>query len=249
MRMDQRVCLFCGRVPTSSEHAMPLWTGRVIPGNSRWIHRHVERHGDDPIREWTKDAPDLKCNVPCGPCNVGWMSQLEDRAMPVLTPLIEGRPTRLEPHNLELISFWALKTSLMLDRCSDASRQNIPVQEFSDLYKSQSVLPSAHIWIGKCDAARGSWFQARTLDLDTGDRTTRGYGATLWVGHLVFQVISIPLSGNVKLGLKPDVVAVIAPIWPRSFKLDWPATRDLSLTEVVDLGDRIAASGLRLYPA
>jgi hypothetical protein len=246
--MPKRACLFCGRTPVSSEHAMPLWTGSVIPGDGRWIHRHVERDGDDPIREWRKKGPDLKCNAACRVCNEGWMSQLEDRAKPILKPMIQGEPTRLELHKLTVISFWALKTGLMLDRCSEARRQNIPAGEFVELYGAQSVLPSAHVWIGKCDVARGSWFQARTLDLDTGDAVTSGYGATLWIGHLVFQLISIGLSGRVKLGLKPDVVAVMAPIWPRNFKLDWPATPALSLPQVVNLGDRIAASGLRLYP-
>lgn len=227
---------------------MPLWTGNVIPGGGRWVHRHVERHGDHPIRRWSKDAPDLKCNVPCQTCNGGWMAHLEERAKPILTSLILGQSSRLELHNLELISFWALKTCLMLDRCSEAQRQNIPASEFVELYLKQSVLPSAHVWVGKCHVARGSWFQARTLDLDTGDGMTRGYGATLWVGHVVFQLISIGLSGSVKVGLKPDVMADLAPIWPRSFKLDWPATPALSLTDVVHLGDRIAASGLRLYP-
>jgi hypothetical protein len=68
------------------------------------------------------------------------------------------------------------------------------------------------------------------------------------VGRVVFQVISVRLSGPVKLGLKPDLLTAVAPIWPRNFKLDWPATPDLSLRDVVDLGDRIAASGLQIYP-
>jgi hypothetical protein len=246
--MPKRACLFCGRTPVSTEHAIPSWTGDVIPGTGPWIHHHVERHGDAPIREWKKDAPDLKCNVPCKRCNEGWMAQLEDRAKPVLVPLIQGRPTRLGPHELEFIAFWAFKTSLMLDRCSDAPRQNIPAAEFRDLYTKQSVLPSAHLSLGRSNVARGSSFQARTVDLDPGDGWTRGYGATLWVGHVVFQIISIRLSGPVKLGLKPDVLAVMAPIWPRNFKLDWPATADLSFREVADLGDHIADSGLRIYP-
>jgi hypothetical protein len=88
-------------------------------------------------REWSTDAPDLKCNVPCKPCNEGWMAQLEDRAKPALVPLIRGRPTRLEPHRLELISFWALKTTFMLDRCSDAEHQNVPPTEFRQLYQKR----------------------------------------------------------------------------------------------------------------
>jgi hypothetical protein len=33
--------------------------------------------------------PDLKCHVACKPCNEGWMARLEDRAKPVLAPLIK----------------------------------------------------------------------------------------------------------------------------------------------------------------
>ena len=64
----------------------------------------------------------------------------------------------------------------------------------------------------------------------------------------MFEVISIELSGRVKLGLKPDVLSVIAPIWPRNFKIDWPVTPAMTLTHVVNLGDQITASGLRIYP-
>jgi hypothetical protein len=176
------------------------------------------------------------------------MSQLEQHVKPVLTPLIQGKATRLELHHLELISYWALKTSLMLDRCSEASHQNIPTSEFKDLYAHQSALPWNHVWLGRCEAARGSWFQARTLDMDTKDAVTRGYGATFWIGHAVFEVISIKVRGPLDLILKPDVREDLAPIWPRGFKLDWPATPDLTLRQVVALGDRIAASGIRMVP-
>jgi hypothetical protein len=176
------------------------------------------------------------------------MSQLERDVKPLLTPLIRGRPTRLQPHHVELISYWVLKTSLMLDRCSEASRQNIPASEFTDLYARKSVLPWNYAWLGRCDIARGSWFQARTLDMDTKDAVTRGYGATLWIGHAVFQIISIKIKGPLDLILKPDVRTDLSPIWPRGFKLEWPATPDLTLRQVVDLGDRIAASGIRMIP-
>jgi hypothetical protein len=231
-----------------TEHAMPLWTGKVIPGSGPWVHRHADRHRDEPIREWSKDVPDLKCNAACQHCNEGWMSQLEDRAKPILTPLILGRSTRLELHDLETVCFWAIKTSLMLDRCSDADRQNVPASVYAELYKAQTVLPSTHLWIGRADVSRGSWFQARTLELDSGDATTPGFGTTVWVGYVVFHVIAVSLVGPVKLGLKEDVLEDMAPIWPRSFKFDWPATRAMTLDQVVDLGERIADSGLRIYP-
>src|SRR5438045_3538534 len=100
-----RACLFCGATPVTREHALALWTGEVIPGTGPWTHHHVERYGDEPIREWRTDAPDLKCNVVCKSCNNGWMSAVESRAKPVLTPMIQGRSTRLHVHELDLISF------------------------------------------------------------------------------------------------------------------------------------------------
>ena len=82
-QMTKRSCLFCGATPVTSEHAFAV-DGQRDSGHHALDHGHKERQGDDPIREWTKDVPDLKCNAACKECNEGWMSQLEDRAKPVL---------------------------------------------------------------------------------------------------------------------------------------------------------------------
>jgi hypothetical protein len=134
----------------------------------------------------------------------------------------------------------------MLDRCSEANHQNIPAAEYTDMYRLKTVLPATHVWLGKCEVAKGSWFQARTVEMDPDGEPAPGYGATLWIGHLVLHSIAVPPT--LKIGLKPDVLDALAPIWPRGFKLDWPATDALSLDQIVGLGDRIAASGIRMYP-
>ena len=77
----------------------------------------------------------------------------------MLTPLLVGDNRRLEPHQLQLLTFWALKTALMLDKCSEASMQNIPIAQYPELYAIQGVLSSTHVWLGACNAARGSWCQ------------------------------------------------------------------------------------------
>ena len=147
----------------TNEHAIPQWIGAVLPGDGPWRHGHTERHGDEPMRGWVKGGPDLKCKAACRTCNGGWMSQLEGRAKPVLTPVFQGYPSRLGPHDLELIAYWALKTVLMLDRCSDADHQTIAKAEYAAVYTAQTVLQSTHVWLGKCEVARGSWFHARTV--------------------------------------------------------------------------------------
>jgi len=56
--------------------------------------------------------------------------------------------------------------------------------------------------------------------MDPDNEPASGYGAMLWIGHLVFQILSIAVPPTLKIGLKPDVSAAVAPIWPRGFKLD-----------------------------
>jgi hypothetical protein len=42
-----------------------------------------------------RDPLSSQVRVVCGPCNSGWMSQLQNQAKPFLTPLFEGALTRV----------------------------------------------------------------------------------------------------------------------------------------------------------
>ncbi len=127
---------------------------------------------------------------------------------------------------------------------------DVPCQacEYTAMYRLKAVLPATHVWLGKCEVAKGSWFQARTVEMDLDGESAPGYGATLWIGTPCAPNPLDRRPADLKIGLKPDVLDALAPIWPRGFKLDWPATDALSLDQIVGLGDRIAASGIRMYP-
>ena len=56
------------------------------------------------IRDW-------KVYCVCGgthlTCNGGWMREIEDRARPILIPLIKGEEIRLSPADQSVIAAWA----------------------------------------------------------------------------------------------------------------------------------------------
>ena len=112
-------CIFCSAPNTTKEHVFSRWTHKYMPrrkkdktpsvrgvelldGSSTKI---VKMPGD--IRDWQ-----IACV--CGgfehTCNAGWMKALEDRTMPILTPLILGKNIYLTPIQQDVIASWvALK--------------------------------------------------------------------------------------------------------------------------------------------
>jgi hypothetical protein len=67
--------------------------------------------------------------VVCPACNGGWMSTLENRAKPVMTPLILGtvvsKGTELTDASINTINTWMTKTTILLD-CTEGTPPAIP---------------------------------------------------------------------------------------------------------------------------
>lgn len=113
-------CVFCGSSPTNNEDVIPRWLVkdlRLIPPATRRIGRtfadrtdlggaaaqKVAGIGVGKVRAVCRDA-----------CNNGWMKRLEDRAKPVLHPMIKDSDLSLDATAQETVGAWAFKTALML---------------------------------------------------------------------------------------------------------------------------------------
>lgn len=59
------------------------------------------------------DIIDFQVKRVCGPCNHGWMSELESRAQPLLTRIFNGSTTTLTPAHQLLLATWATKTAIV----------------------------------------------------------------------------------------------------------------------------------------
>src|SRR5437899_293240 len=117
-RWDTRARIFCGARPTTGEHVMSHWTHPLLPERptarpEMGVSIEYLNGKTDGGSFKTRAVRDWKVKCVCQPrCNGGWMkTEIEDPAIPILTPLIRGEEKRLFAEDLAVIARWAvLKT-------------------------------------------------------------------------------------------------------------------------------------------
>src|SRR5690242_19960499 len=104
-------CSFCGQhnTPTDDEHVIPKWMARLYPD----ITWEIENQLTGYVRP-SKKYVHLIVRF-CKPCNGGWMHDLEDETIPILTPLIEGRRAVLSPEDQAIIKRWFCLRAMVYD--------------------------------------------------------------------------------------------------------------------------------------
>jgi hypothetical protein len=110
-------CAFCdfeGKL--TREHVWPQWVRPHLeheagPGtNTRTIIRAERTESTS----YKAQPAHLTVKCACEECNGGWMSQLEERAKPILLPMIEDRaPVKLGSREAVIVATWAIKTALV----------------------------------------------------------------------------------------------------------------------------------------
>ena len=151
-----RECIFCGATSDiTREHIWADWLKEYIakdidgyqaatitinqPGVASTV-REKKISGDPRSRK-------VKCV--CGSCNNGWMSQLQERAKPLVLSLIEGCQIEFTKAKCELLSAW-IAMSVMCSEYSDRSRVAIRPLDRKRLFESHKP-PTTNwrIWIGR----------------------------------------------------------------------------------------------------
>lgn len=228
----KRRCVFCGGEGVTSEHVWPQWINRLLAERLTDTSMTVQWAGDK-----ERDAPNLDTKVKrvCKSCNSGWMSVLEDRAKPILSPMIVGEvPVRLPPSSQRVLANWALKTSLMLDFIFSSQPRLYPASMYSSFFRDRSPSRQTAIWVAAYHEARPRFF-ASAQPLAMGDPVKytsdgiviggrayeNGVISTFAVNAAVFQVASFEER-------TPAIRHVTDPrgafhIWPeRGGTFDWP---------------------------
>jgi hypothetical protein len=116
-------CAFCGEDATlTNEHAWPDWAlsfmRRHFPGggtieSKRWGTTYAK---------WSGDAVELRVRILCPSCNNVRLKDLEERAQPVLEPLMLGRSRMLTSLDQTILAAWAIKTAMIMEFTSDPGR-------------------------------------------------------------------------------------------------------------------------------
>lgn len=110
-------CFFCTRdAKLTREHVIPRWLRRPLADTPRWesnmwYQSEFSLESSSPIR---RRLTDQILRRVCGPCNSGWMSDLEVEVRPLLEPLIAGEVLAVSAEDKELLRRWALKTAAVL---------------------------------------------------------------------------------------------------------------------------------------
>ena len=225
------VCAFCGseEPPRGGEHVFPHWLSTIGLDMPR-VEYFAGRLNRTP-RRWTSKPFTAKVGAVCDSCNGGWMSALESRAKPVLTPLIHGETRELTQGDQRLVAAWTFKTALVaMLSSSDAERaqgHGVPREEYEALFASKEApepLPYSRYWCGQYVGARpagGVRLVPVVVEIDglpTPDWPA-AYVLTLRLGRLLIQGIRFT---SPSLWVDAETEPGFPTIWPSEETITWP---------------------------
>lgn len=157
-----RRCIFCGGAPISGEHLFPAWMRDYISGTQNDGTSHqvtLEVRTEDGVRVMLDstgrgplaqkgDHRSRKLRVVCRTCNSGWMSGLQNKAKPILIPMLTGRLPCLSSAHQEAIAAWAAMFTMVYEF---ADRRTMVVsQEARQRFKENQKVPrNWMVWIGQ----------------------------------------------------------------------------------------------------
>jgi hypothetical protein len=230
--LERGQCVFCGfKGKMTSEHVFPLWTRQAVLPDAKGDSGYIFR-GPDGGFEVVPGMPVAALQVKrvCGPCNNGWLSDLEQKAIPLLTRPIQGDPTTLHFLDVQTAATWAYKTCILADLASSHLLAALP---FRWLGQRRHPPPDVVITLATYGGVRYPQFALsrpvhyRIRSGSTGKMDLNAYLITIGIGHLVFQVFGHHIRGAIDLSpsdWKRDYSRVI---WPPPGSTRWPAPRAL----------------------
>lgn len=231
-----RECGFCLREATqlTGEHIFSDWMNKIF--TEGWKRRFTLPDG----RVFNYGAADLnwKVKVVCGPCNSGWMSDIEtDHAEPALTPLIVGKVgVPISEEWARSLAIFAFKTAAVIDLMPVRQKKSPPFFSHSirSAFRDNLAIPP-RVWMWMCpyipahiraDIFTSSYY----VDVPDVGRM-EFYICTYAIGHFVFQLLSFKTTYTRPLRITPgdtefNTTAVmfwpqIVPnfVWPSPFAL------------------------------
>jgi hypothetical protein len=243
MAKPQRKCIFCEGANLSREHLWPQWASKYLPQFSKNSHQEKTYIYNSSInfhepknyqktngRLWTK-----KFKVVCKTCNETWMSQIEEKAKPILTPLITGEIYTITKDDCLTISQWiTLKIMVAENNKNNSPSEIVTTQsQRSALKNSQKIPDNLWVVISRCGAPGYKTFYLRnaaTIGLGpiVENRNKNTHCITLGIGELLLQVFHTTVD---RWGIDYKNTPLITKIYPTLTEVSWPFKRALTEEE------------------
>jgi hypothetical protein len=220
-------CIFCNNVSGSEEHIWPAW-----------IHRY-KKFGPLKMQEGTgpqviADDPEQTVNTVCHTCNNTWMSQLEQKNIPSLKPMVDGKPIEIDPGRQRLLWEWTIKTAMINDSTKIRNGNSLfyTAAERTAMRNNRTIPGQTRIWLAQLDEDCHIGIHGTDFTITDGNKTRFGEGAatTIYMGHFVVQVVTEHIKPEYA---NPDFRGVnpkprnwdkkLIETWPKvSKKIPWP---------------------------
>lgn len=232
-------CIFCGGGNLTKEHLNPEWLQPFLTEKLPYTHHFISSTKADESGAVTSheagsgklhrqgDIHTKKLRIVCQRCNNGWMSALQERAKPLLLPLILGNWPKLSPEDQKVIATW-ITMSVMVHEFDHPSTAAISSDERRGFWLNPAPLPDWNIWIGPClrEVGSGVWNHFGISAKDENGVVHPGQSSAATIGQLFYQTFS-----GFPCPLDPDEFAdafKLNRIWPPNgadFSLArWPVT-------------------------
>jgi hypothetical protein len=181
--------------------------------------------------EWAKHQskdPSTKVRGPCRECNHHWMSDLENAAAPLLTPMIRGEKQGLDIEQEATVARWAAKTAMVWDQLVPEEARLWSRDEHRWIMENPTPPPDTAVRLGHYVGGAAEFIEHKRValfweappDSQTGVRPD-AHRTLMVVGKLVLEVRgrsphdAVTLPGH-------DVEDLLMPIWPTSAVRSWP---------------------------
>jgi hypothetical protein len=222
-----RRCIFCGASDLTNEHVLGRWLVPYLPGAGN-VFTHTRRNEQGlPTDIWTNSIIDLKIKRVCGrTCNSGWMQELDQAVLPIVTPMVQGLPLSVGSSGLTLLAAWAAKVQMLFQYAVRPVRP-VSSDRLASLFQRRQPSLVTYAWVAAYAGQRSIWCSSRALQLERPSKPglfMDGELFTMAVGHLVVQVFVGPESedGRVSPQVPEEVRPWILPIWPAVDHISWP---------------------------
>jgi hypothetical protein len=264
-------CVFCGSTgPLTKEHVYSDWTRRFVPRTmknfkslratahlDRTDFVLVKRPGD--VRNWQ-----VKCV--CGSiCNNGWMRCLDERARPIMIPIITGKSTRINQDQQRILAAWATMKAMVAEFAESEYVTTHHSQRKRMMNKQLPPEKGWSVWIAHyvSQGSRVYWLANPFLLLPHDIAVRRpsrratyynGHATTQIIGQLLIHIIRSPMANlSTKWRFKQlPRGQMIFRIWPpTNYSITWPSGTidDTAASHVADAVKEFMIEGERRHRA
>jgi hypothetical protein len=183
-------CIYCGKEAGSEEHVFPQWLRERFKGAGTLEHKV---NINEPVRLMRR-IQDVRITVRsvCKKCNNGWMSNLQNKAKPIIEGLLDETNTTLSLEDARTLTSWAVMTVMCME-----TRNERPFWLYRELdrtlfYASKEIPKNTEVWIAYWVNSPGPFFEGKNGQAKDSD----GHVSTFGFGNLIFQVLHIVPKGG-----------------------------------------------------